>query len=241
MRSSIAFGLGNSGKTESGMAGGDACLMKKAMDDGKLPDDLNNRAALYAMAVAETNAHMGRIVAVPTAGASGIVPGILIALGEMNDFSDAALTDALFVAGDIGWHIAHHATISGAQGGCQAECGSAAAMAAAAMVFLLDGDEEQQRQAATLALKSLLGLVCDPVAGLVEVPCIKRNATLTSVAITSANMALCGVKSVIPFDEVLGAMKQIGSELPQSLRETAEGGLAVTPSGKRINAEMEER
>jgi L-serine dehydratase len=232
MRESVRHGLDNSAKTESGMAGGDAFLMKKAILGGEVPDDLGNLAALYAMAVAEENARMGRIVAAPTAGASGIIPGVLVALSEKGDFDDSLLIDALFVAGNIGLYIANHATLSGAKGGCQAECGSAAAMAAALMVFLYGGNEQAQHHAAALALKSTLGLVCDPVGGLVEVPCIKRNANLTSIAITSANMALSGIKSFIPFKEVVKAMKQIGSAIPETLRETAEGGLAVTPTGK---------
>jgi L-serine dehydratase len=232
MRSSVKQGLINCAKTESGMSGGDAALMKKALDTGIIPDDLINTAAVYALAVAEENARMGRIVAAPTAGASGILPGVLIALSERNNFDDKSLINALFVAGNIGLYIANHASLSGAKGGCQAECGSAAAMAAAAMIFLYGGDEETGHHAAAIALKSALGLVCDPVGGLVEVPCIKRNANLAAVAITSANMALSGIKSFIPFKEVVGAMKQVGSAIPKSLRETAGGGLAVTPTGK---------
>jgi len=177
---------------------------------------------------------MGKIVAAPTAGASGVLPAVLIAVAEIRNLDDERIIDALFIAGEIGMRIAKTATLSGARGGCQAECGSAAAMAAAGMVSLLGGTAEQSENAAALALKSLLGLVCDPVAGLVEVPCVKRNANSSSIAITSANMSIAGINSVLPFDEVVLAMKQIGSSMPSELRETAQGGCAVTETGKRI-------
>jgi len=233
MREAITTGLDKDLRSNSGMSGGNAYRMKAAIDSGKLEDNLFNRAAVYALATAETNACMGKIVAAPTAGAAGVLPAVLIAAAELYNIDDEIIVDALFLAGDVGMRIAKLANLSGAQGGCQAECGSAAAMAAAAMVYLMDGTSEQSDNAAALALKSLLGLVCDPVAGLVEVPCVKRNANCTSIAITSANMALAGIKSYIPFDEVILVMKQIGQSMPSELRETAQGGCAATDTGKK--------
>lgn len=234
MREAIATGLDKDLRSHSGMSGGNAYRMKSLIDSGVIEDNVFNRAAAYALATAETNACMGKIVAAPTAGASGVLPAVLVAVAETRGIDDDKVADALFLAGEIGMIIAKTASLSGAECGCQAECGSAAAMAAAAMVFLLDGTHEQQENAAALALKSLLGLVCDPIAGLVEAPCVKRNATATSVAITSANMSLAGVESVIPFEEVVVAMKQVGRSMPPELRETAQGGCAATNTGMRI-------
>lgn len=234
MKSAIKSGLAGIERTTSGMSGGDARKMMAAISKGRLDDNVFNRAAAYALATSEENACMGRIVAAPTAGASGVLPAVLIAVAETYDIEDEKVVDALFLTAEVGIKIAKGASISGAECGCQAECGSAAAMAAAGMVFLLDGTTEQQQHAAALALKALLGLVCDPVAGLVEVPCVKRNANCTSIAITSANMALCGIESVIPFDEVIKAMKYIGYSMPISLKETAQGGCAATKTGRAI-------
>ncbi|MCL1834540.1 MAG: L-serine ammonia-lyase, iron-sulfur-dependent, subunit alpha [Oscillospiraceae bacterium] len=235
MREAIAAGLSDKdARSHSGMSGGNACRMKSFIDSGSIEDNVYNRATVYALATSETNANMGKIVAAPTAGASGILPAVLIAFSELNRVDDERVVDALYLTGDIGMKIAKTASLSGAECGCQAECGSAAAMAAAGLAFLMGGTYEQSENAAALALKSLLGLVCDPVAGLVEVPCIKRNATGTSVAITSANMSMAGIESVIPFDEVLVAMKQVGRTMPEQLRETAQGGCAVTATGMRI-------
>jgi L-serine dehydratase len=238
MREAIVNGLDEDLRSHSGMSGGNAFRLKSMIDSGKLEDNVYNRAAAYALATAETNACMGRIVAAPTAGASGVLPAVLIAAAEIYDTGDEKLIDALFLAGEIGAKIAKEASFSGAECGCQAECGSAAAMAAGGMVYLMDGTYEQSENAAALALKSLLGLVCDPVAGLVEVPCVKRNANCASIAITSANMSISGIKSVIPFDEVIKAMKKIGQGMPASLKETAEGGCAATDTGKRIADEL---
>jgi len=195
-------------------------------------------AIAYALAVAEVNASMGRIVAAPTAGSCGVLPGVLFSVGEIRGADDSELVDALFAAGGVGAVIARSSTLAGAAGGCQAECGAAAAMAAAAAVQIAGGAPEQCANGVALAFKGLLGLVCDPVAGLVEVPCIKRNATSVAVALAAADMALAGIRSVIPADEVIQAMGAIGRELPASLRETALGGLAATPTGKRIASEM---
>lgn len=234
MRQSIKEGLNPDIRSESKMAGGDAYLFYKAIDEGIIEDTIYSRATAYALAVVETNACMGRIVAAPTAGASGIIPGVLIAVAEKRSVDDKKIVDALFVSGEIGMQIAKGATLSGAEGGCQAECGSAAAMAAAGMVHLLGGNEQQCENAAALALKSIMGLVCDPVAGLVEVPCIKRNGNLSSTAITSANMALSGIKSVIPLSEVISTMKRVGKDLPASLKETSQGGIADTKRAREI-------
>jgi len=232
MKEAIISGLDKDLRSNSGMSGGNAYLMKSSIDSGKLEDNVFNRAVAYALATSETNACMGKIVAAPTAGASGVLPAVLIAAAEIYSIDDERLVDALFLAGEIGMRIAKTASLSGAECGCQAECGSAAAMAAASMVFLLGGTSEQSENAAALALKSLLGLVCDPVAGLVEVPCVKRNANCTSIAITSANMSLAGIKSYIPFGEVVLAMKQIGQSMAPELKETAQGGCAATGTGK---------
>ena len=234
MKEAVASGLDKDMRSNSGMSGGNAYRMMDMINCGKLEDNVFNRAAAYALATAETNACMGRIVAAPTAGASGVLPAVLIAVAEKHGIDSEKVVDALFLSGEIGLRIAKTASISGAECGCQAECGSASAMAAAGMVYLLDGSLEQSENAAALALKSLLGLVCDPVAGLVEVPCVKRNANCASIAITSANMSLAGIESVIPLDEVILAMKHIGLSMPASLKETAQGGCAATETGRRL-------
>lgn len=195
-------------------------------------------ASATALDIAVYNAAMGRIVAAPTAGSCGILPGLLLAWKEFSgcpaEMTDERLTDALIVAGAVGEVIAKRATLAGAEGGCQAECGAAAAMGAAALVYLNGGDNDSVANAIALTLKSILGLVCDPVGGLVEIPCVKRNGILTSLGVISADMALAGIKSVIPADEVIDAMGQVGRALPSSLRETSRGGLAITPSAKKL-------
>ena len=238
MKEAIATGLDKDMRSSSGMSGGNAFKMMSMIDSGAIEDNIFNRATVYALATAETNACMGKIVAAPTAGASGVLPAVLIAVAEKYGIDDSRVADALFVAGEFGLRIAEEASFSGAECGCQAECGSAAAMAAGAMTSLLGGTPEQAENAAALALKSLLGLVCDPVAGLVEAPCVKRNANCASVAITSANMALADIKSVIPFCEVIAAMRQIGQSLPVELRETALGGCAATETGRKIASDL---
>jgi L-serine dehydratase len=196
-----------------------------------LSGDFCSRAMARAVAVAECNAGMGRIVAAPTAGSCGILPAAILTAEEIFGIAEDSLVMALFTAGAFGMVIVKNATIAGADGGCQAECGSAAAMAAAALVELRGGVPAQAAEACAIAIKNQLGLVCDPVAGLVEVPCIKRNAGGVMCAIAAADMALAGIKSVIPVDEVIQAMREVGAALPESLRETAQGGLAATPSG----------
>ncbi len=249
MRDSVGRGLAGV-RSRSGLTGGDARRMAEArtrIASGHatasgapmlIGGEPLTSAITYALAVAEVNAGMGRIVAAPTAGSCGVLPGVLFSVGEIRGAGDAELVDALFAAGGVGAVIARSSTLAGAAGGCQAECGAAAAMAAAAAVEIAGGTPEQCADAVALAFKGLLGLVCDPVAGLVEVPCIKRNATSVAVALAAADMALAGIRSVIPADEVIWAMGAIGRELPASLRETALGGLAATPTGKRIASEI---
>ncbi len=196
------------------------------------------RASEIALAVATYNAAMGRIVAAPTAGSCGILPGLLFAYKELFRPEEEALVDALIVAGSVGEVVASRATLAGAEGGCQAECGAAAAMGAAALVALRGGTSEAIGHSVALTFKSILGLVCDPVGGLVESPCIKRNGLLVSLAVLGADMALAGMESIIPADEVIDAMAQVGRAIPESLRETAQGGLAITPTARRLVAEI---
>ncbi len=196
------------------------------------------RAVSFALSVTEVNASMGRIVASPTAGSCGVLPGVLFSLAESHQIGEEQLVEGLFTAGAIGMVIAKNASLSGAEGGCQAEVGSASAMGAAAVVEIMSGTPEQALHAGAIALKNLLGLVCDPIAGLVEAPCSKRNAIGTANALVSAEMALAGIESVIPFDEVVEAMYRVGNSMPCALRETAEGGLATTTTGRRLKQEI---
>ena len=181
---------------------------------------------------------MGRIASCPTAGSCGILPGALLALAETRGFDDEALISALFNAAAVGMVIAKNATLSGAKGGCAAECGSAGAMAASAITELLGGTPEMCATACALALKAVMGLVCDPVAGLVEVPCVKRNASGAVLSLVAAELALAGIPSAIPADEVILAMKSVGSMMNEALRETSRGGIAVSKTAKRIEAEL---
>jgi L-serine dehydratase len=222
-------------KSASGLSGGDANKMRRSVDAGRsLSGKVLSETLAKALAIAEVNACMGRIVAAPTAGSCGIIPAVLLTLKEENDLAEERVVMSLFTAAGLGMVIAKKASISGAEGGCQAECGSAAAMAAAAAVELMGGTPQMSAHACAMALKSVLGLVCDPVAGLVEVPCVKRNASGAANALIAAEMALAGIESTIPVDEVIGAMKAIGDAMPKSLKETAEGGLADTPTAKKI-------
>lgn len=223
-------------RSVSGLSGGDAKLQESYRKAGKtICGDIVNKALARALSSSEVNAAMGRIVAAPTAGASGIIPAAVITAAEVINAGEEAMIDALFTASGVGQIIAKNATLSGAEGGCQAECGSGSAMAAAALVEMYGGTPQMAFDAAAMALKSKLGLVCDPVAGLVEIPCIKRNATGAALAMVCADMALAGIKSMIPFDEVVEAMFKIGKILPMQLRETALGGLATTPTGLKLN------
>lgn len=232
MRGARAAGLSGEMRSRSGLVGGDAAAI--ARSDAGAIGGVFASAIAGAVAVAECNAAMGRIVAAPTGGASGVLPGVLLAIADERGLSDDALVDALFTAGAVGAVMAARTNLSGAAAGCQAEIGAAAAMAAAAAVELLGGTPEQSGQAASLALQGLLGLVCDPVGGLVEVPCVARNATAVGVTLSAVEMALAGVRFAIPFDQVADALASVGAALPSALRETAQGGLAITAEGKRL-------
>lgn len=239
MRESVAIGLSGERRSISGLVGGDAAKVEARRKTGEslLGEPISGVIA-RALAVAEVNACMGKIVAAPTAGSCGVIPAVLLTVEEILKVSDQELILALFTSAGLGMIIAERANVSGAEGGCQAEIGSATAMAAAAAVELAGGTPRQTADAAAIALKSMLGLVCDPVAGLVEVPCVKRNATGATIAMAAAEMALSGVKSAIPIDEVIDAMGDIGKQMPCALKETAQGGLAVTPTGRRIQADF---
>jgi L-serine dehydratase len=239
MRDASQSGIEKETMSVSGLIGGNAVKADNYRKTNKtVCGDVVNRAIARALSTSEVNASMGRIVAMPTAGASGIVPAAVITAAENINADDDHIIDALFTASGVGQLIKKNATISGAEGGCQAECGAGAAMAAAAIVELYGGTPEMALDAAAIALKSVLGLVCDPVAGLVEVPCSKRNATGVVNAMACADMALAGIKSAIPFDEVVDAMYRIGKALPAALRETSMGGLATTPTGEAVRCRL---
>ncbi len=235
MHNAIEYGL-TGVRSSSGLVGGNGLRLKNWYSapscKPRILGALTANAAVYALAANEANAAMGRICAAPTAGSSGILPAVLFAIAEDQGTSQDDLCMALVVAGVIGMVISSRASLSGAEGGCQAECGSAAAMAAGAAVDLLGGTPGQVGHAVAMALKNLLGLVCDPVAGLVEVPCVKRNAGATMIALLAADMALAGIESVIPVDEVIDAMAAVGHLMPDSVKETGYGGLAATPTGQ---------
>ena len=236
MEEAADLGLNSLEKSPSGLTGGDAVKMSQASH--RVLDPLVSDSVAIALAVNEESAAMGRIVAAPTAGSCGIVPGALLSFAKHREIPRDRVIMGLFTTAVVGQIIEHNACVSGAEGGCQAECGSAAAMAAAAVVEMAGGTPQEAIEAATLAIKNLLGLACDPVAGLVEVPCVKRNGILAGFALIAAEMGLAGIRSAIPPDEVIQAMYQIGRSLPVSLRETAEGGLAVTPTGKEWMKKM---
>jgi L-serine dehydratase len=236
MKRAVNRGLTEDIRSISGLTGGDAKKLRQYYKKGRtVAGDGLNKAAAAAMAVLEVNGAMGQIVAAPTAGSSGILPGSLICTAQRFEKNDDAIVDALFTAAAVGYLITRNATVSGAEGGCQAETGAAAAMAAAAIVEMLGGTPEQALNAAAMAIKNIMGLVCDPIAGLVEAPCIKRNAIGSANALISADMALAGISSIIPFDEVVEAMLKVGRSLPCELRETGTGGLAGTATGKQIH------
>ncbi|NYB73079.1 L-serine ammonia-lyase, iron-sulfur-dependent, subunit alpha [Sedimentibacter hydroxybenzoicus DSM 7310] len=226
-------------KSVSGLIGGDAYKLRKYADRGNtLTGSFMVRAMASALSSSEVNAAMGRIVASPTAGSCGILPAVIISAAEMLNKNEDDMINALFTASGVGIIIAKNATLAGAEGGCQAECGSAAAMGSAAVVEMMGGTPAQALNAAAMVLKNILGLVCDPVAGLVEVPCAKRNYAGTVSALTTADVAMAGVESKIPFDEVVWAMSKVGRQLPPELRETAQGGIAVTPTGLKLKKEI---
>ncbi len=234
MRASVERGLMEKVESVSGLSGGEAMRLFKYGKHNPFSGYTACRAAASAMAVVEVNSSMGRIVAAPTAGASGILAGALIESARQRGWSDDTLIEGLFTAGAIGLLFAKNATISGAGGGCQAETGVAASMTAAALVEISGGAPVQALDAAAMAMKNVMGLICDPVAGLVECPCIKRNALGAVNAMLCADMALAGITSLIPFDEVVAAMYAVGKDIRVEYRETARGGLATTPTGKAV-------
>ncbi|SHD78475.1 L-serine ammonia-lyase, iron-sulfur-dependent, subunit alpha [Schnuerera ultunensis] len=239
MISSANNGLNKKIISVSKLTGGDA----KKLEDYKnkrntICGNLINSAMAKALSTSEVNASMGRIVAAPTAGASGILPSAIITVKDKFNLTEKDMIYGLFTAGGIGEIIAKNATISGAEGGCQAECGSASAMAAAAIVEMIGGDVETALNAASFSLINIMGLVCDPVAGLVEFPCALRNASGVANALISADLAMAGIKSLVPFDEVVEAMYRVGKAMPESLKETALGGVASTPTGEGVKRRL---
>lgn len=236
MRASIERGLESDAKSRTGMVGWNAKTLWSAGDALRAP--LLQRVQAYAMAVNEENARMGRIVAAPTAGSAGTLPGALFGVADHLGLEEDRLLAPLALAGGIGQVISRSMFIAGSSGGCQAEIGSSAAMAAAAVTEAMGGDAAASVHAAAMALMNTIGLVCDPVGGYVEVPCVSRNAFYSVHAVASAQLALAGVTSPIPPDEVVLAMASVGRLLPPELRETGEGGIADTPTGRRIALEM---
>lgn len=239
MEEAVQTGLSQDIRSMGGLIGGEGKTLysyhksKESLIGGLVCD-----AVAKALAVAEVNASMGKIVAAPTAGSCGILPGVLSALKEHQKLKDEQIVEALFTAAGIGVVIGTKATLSGALGGCQAECGAGAAMAAAATVELAGGSPSQAVEAVAFVMKNAMGQICDPVAGLVEVPCAKRNGMGAASALVAADMALAGIKSVIPVDEVIIAMGEVGKALPEAFRETAKGGVAKTPTGKKITEKI---
>ena len=223
----------------SGLVGGEGATMREYYaHHTSIGGAFTTEVIAQALAMGENNACMRRIVAAPTAGACGVMPAVLIPLYRRDNIPEEKMLEAMFVASGIGAVIAYRACIAGASGGCQAEIGSASAMAAGALVTLRGGAPEQVCHAVAMALKNLLGLVCDPIAGLVEVPCVKRNVIGAMNAMAAADMALAGIESRVPVDEVIDAMGDVGRRLPVEFRETALGGLAATPTGKAVKERM---
>lgn len=239
MKEAVRKGIDTEITSRSGLVGGDGRKMNEyAQRNEPSVGEWSGKAMAYSLSVSEVNASMGRIVATPTAGSCGIIPGVFVSSQERFGWDDEVLVNGLFCAGAIGYVIANNSFISGAEGGCQAEIGSAIGMAAGAMVELRGGSPEQVVHAVGLALKNTLGLICDPVAGLVEIPCIVRNGLGAVNALAAADMALAGVQSVIPSDEVIGVMLEIGTNMPSEHRETALGGLAQTPTGRKLTEQI---
>lgn len=239
MEKAVERGITEDVKSRSGLTGGDAVLLQKYIQSGKsLSGDTLLDAVSKAVSTNEVNAAMGTICATPTAGAAGVVPGVLFGLKDKLNPTREQMVRFLFTSGAFGFVVANNASISGAAGGCQAEVGSATGMAAAAVVELAGGTPDQCAHAMAIALKNMIGLICDPVAGLVEVPCVKRNAMGAAKAIVAADMALAGIKSAIPCDEVIDTMYKVGLSMPRAFRETAEGGLADTPTARAFEAQL---
>jgi len=239
MRNSAHKPLTDVVRSIGGMIGGEASKLEKRRTEGKsICGNVLTKALIYSQAVLEVNASMGVIVAAPTAGSAGVLPAVLFALQEEFDLDDETLLKGLFTAGAIGCLLMKNASVSGAEAGCQAEIGSAAAMASAAAVEMMGGTPEQCLDAASITISNMLGLVCDPIAGLVEMPCQSRNAAGASNALTSAEMVLAGIKAAVPFNEMSDAMYRVGKGLPAELRETALGGCAATPTGCNLKCKI---
>lgn len=237
MREGATLGREKEVYSLSGLIGGDAFRLQKYLNSG---NSLMGNGIITAMAISssEVNGSMGRIVACPTAGSCGILPAVILTAGELLNKTDNELVTALFAASAIGMIIGMNATFSGAEGGCQAECGSAAAMASGAIVELMGGTPKMSLDAAAIIFKNVLGLVCDPVAGLVEIPCAKRNVSGAINALCTADLVMAGVDSKIPFDDAVSAMYKVGKSLPEELRETALGGIAITETGKALKEKV---
>lgn len=236
MRGAVERGMRGDLHSVSGLVGGDAAKLQRG-PAGPLAGTLFRDVLARALAVQEVNAAMGVIVAAPTAGGAGVLPAVLTGLAQAQSYSDEALIDALATAGLIGAVIAERASLSGAEGGCQAETGAAAAMAAGAATELCGGSPAQAGHAISLAMQGTLGLICDPLGGLVEIPCVFRNATGSAIALSAVEMALAGIEFRIPVDEVIDTMGEIGRSMDVRYRETAGGGLAATPTGRKLTRE----
>jgi L-serine dehydratase len=236
MRHAVEQGLTGDLRSNSGLVGGDAAKLRTG-PDGPLAGTVFRDVLMRALAVQEVNAAMGVIVAAPTAGGAGVLPAVLLGIAKQKGFSDAQLVDALATAGLIGAVVAQRASLSGAEGGCQAETGAAAGMAAGAATEMLGGSPSMAGHAVALAQQGTLGLVCDPLGGLVELPCVFRNATGAAIALAAVEMAMAGITFAIPADEVIDTMGEIGKEMDVRYRETAGGGLAATPTGRRLAKE----
>ena len=239
MVDSATEGMENEVYSVSGLIGGDGYKINEYLKKG---DTLTGTTTVMAMAMAlsssEVNASMGRIVACPTAGSCGILPAVILSAGAKLNKTEDELVMALFASAAVGTIIAMNATVSGAEGGCQAECGSAAAMGSAAVVYMMGGTPKMSLDAAAIVLKNILGLICDPVAGLVEIPCAKRNASGAISALCMADLVMAGVESKIPFDDTVSAMYKVGRQLPPELRETAMGGVAITKTGIELKKKV---
>lgn len=230
MKNAVVRALKENLISMGGLIGGESKRIFAHAGNESVCGEMMSKAISYAVGVLEVNSSMGLIVAAPTAGSSGVIPGVFLAMQEKFELSDEVMVKALFNAGAIGYLITRNATVSGAEGGCQAEVGAASAMAAAAVCEMMGGSPEASLDAAATAITNILGLVCDPIAGLVEAPCQKRNAMGVSNALISAEMALCGIRHIVPFDETVDAMYHVGKSMPMELRETALGGVANTPT-----------
>ena len=239
MIEAVEKGIVKDSRSVSGLTGGSAWKMREQVAAGKnICGQVFGNAMIMALAVSETNACMGKIVAAPTAGSCGILPAAILSVMNDRKIPEKDVVMSMFTASAIGLVAANKASIAGAEGGCQAECGVGSAMAAAAVTEMCGGTPQMVSDACAIAIKNILGLVCDPVAGLVEIPCIKRNAMGTANAFTAAELALAGITSAIPADETLWAMKKVGDSMSSALKETGEGGLAATPTGKRLKVQV---